>query len=226
MNLTVGPKPGCPTDAARGMVSSMSAGTGEGSVDLRTTLDDAAGLDAATVVLVEGDSDRRALEAVARRRGHSLDGVAVVVMGGATNVGHFVDLFGPRGLDRRLAGLYDAAEERYVRRSLERAGLGTHLSRDRMAALGFQVCVADLEDELIRALGLAAVEEVVEAAGDLRSFRLFQRQPAQQGRPVTRQLRRFIGTRSGRKSQYAGLLSEALDTGRVPPALDRLLAHL
>jgi hypothetical protein len=193
-------------------------------VDLRTALDLVAGLDAATVVLVEGASDRYALQAVAERRGRSLDGVAIVPMGGATNVGHFLELFGPRGLDRRLAGLYDAAEEGYIRRGLERAGLGADLSRDRMADLGFQVCVADLEEELIRALGTGEVERVVEEAGDLRSLRLFQRQPAQQARPLPRQLHRFLGTRSGRKSHYAGLLAGALDPDRVPPALDRLLA--
>ncbi|MFE9206435.1 hypothetical protein [Micromonospora sp. NPDC006431] len=134
-------------------------------MDLRRNLTDAAGLDAGTVVLVEGDSDRCAIEAVARRHGQLLDGVAVV----------------PR---------------------------------------------ADLEDELIRALGTGTVEQLVEAAGDLRSFRLFQRQPAQQGRPLARQLRRFIGTRSGRKSHYATLLAGALAPARTRPPLELLLARL
>lgn len=42
------------------------------------------------VVLVEGESDRAALLALARRRGRTLaaDGVVVVPMGGATNLGH------------------------------------------------------------------------------------------------------------------------------------------
>ncbi|MGC1213109.1 MAG: TOPRIM nucleotidyl transferase/hydrolase domain-containing protein [Micromonospora sp.] len=195
-------------------------------MDLQTTLDLASGLETATVVLVEGDSDRRALEAVARGRGSPLDRVAVVPMGGITNISHFLDLLGPPGLGRRIAGLYDAAEEAYVRRGLERAGFGADLSRPAMAALGFHACCADLEDELIRSLGPPTVEQIVEAAGDLRSFRLFQRQPAQQARPVPAQLHRFIGTRSGRKSQYAELLAAALDPVRVPAPLDRLLAHL
>ncbi|MEU8261901.1 hypothetical protein AB0C02_14920 [Micromonospora sp. NPDC048999] len=42
---------------------------GRYEVDQRRDLTTAAGLDAATVVLVEGDSDRRAVEAVARRPG-------------------------------------------------------------------------------------------------------------------------------------------------------------
>ncbi|OKI60496.1 hypothetical protein A6A27_29610 [Micromonospora sp. CB01531] len=190
-------------------------------MDLRHSLTDAAGLDAETVVLVEGDSDRCAIEAVARRHGQLLGGVAVVPMGGVTNVRHFVELF--RG--RRLAGLYDAAEEGYVRRALVDCGLGAG-SPAALADLGFHACHADLEDELIRALGTGAVEQLVEAVGDLRSFRLFQRQPAQQDRPLTRQLHRFIGTRSGRKSHYATLLSGALDPARTPPPLDRLLARL
>ena len=76
------------------------------------------------VVLVEGMSDRRALEALAARRGRVLtaDGVAVIAMGGAKNIGRFLERFGPRGSDVAVAGLYDVAEEPDVRRGLERAG--------------------------------------------------------------------------------------------------------
>ncbi|MEU0153336.1 TOPRIM nucleotidyl transferase/hydrolase domain-containing protein [Micromonospora fulviviridis] len=189
-------------------------------MDLHSTLADAAGLAAGTVVLVEGASDRCAIEAVARRQGRTLAGVAVVPMGGVTNLRHFLDLFA----DRRVAGLYDAGEEGYVRRAL--SARGTDLSPAGVARLDFHACRADLEDELIRALGTARVEQVVEAAGDLRSLRRFQRQPAQQGRPLAGQLHRFIGTRSGRKSRYATLLADALDPARTPAPLDRLLALL
>jgi hypothetical protein len=48
------------------------------------------------------------------------------------------------------------------------------------------VCVKDLEDELIRALGSAGVEEVLAAQGELETFRNFQNQPAWRGRPVIR----------------------------------------
>jgi hypothetical protein len=180
------------------------------------------------VVLVEGMSDQAALEALAERRGRILGpgGIAVVPMGGATNIGRFLDMFGPRGLGVRLAGLCDAAEEGYFRRALERAGLGFGLSRADTEALGFYVCTADLEDELIRALGAACVEQVIQAQGELRSFRIFQQQPAQQGQRPERQLHRFMGTRSGRKSQYARLLAGALDLSRVPRPLDRVLAHV
>jgi hypothetical protein len=147
-------------------------------------------------------------------------------MGGATNIGSFLVLFGPQGFDVRLAGLCDAAEEDDFRRGLERAGFGFGLTRDDMERLGFFVCIADLEDELIRSLGAASVERFIAAQGELGSFRIFQKQPAQQGRPHEAQLRRFIGTRSGRKIRYAPLLVRALDLNNVPLPLDRLLAHV
>jgi hypothetical protein len=180
------------------------------------------------VVLVEGASDRAALELLAERRGRDLgaERVAIVAMGGATNVAHYLAAYGPLGRAVRLAGLCDLAEEGYFQRGLERAGLGAGLSRVDREALGFFVCDADLEDELIRALGTPAVEKVVEAQGELRSFRLFQRQPAQQGRSTGAQLHRFMGTRSGRKSHYARELVRALDLDRVPRALDLVLAHV
>jgi hypothetical protein len=187
-----------------------------------------AGVGARAVVLVEGISDQHALEAIAERRGRDLDaeGVSVVPMGGARNIRGFLDRFGPRGLDVRLAGLCDAHEEGDFRRGLERAGLGANLSREQMESLGFYVCVADLEDELIRSLGAAAVEQVIDAQGELGSFRTFQRQPAQQGRSIQQQLRRFMGTRGGRKIRYARLLVDALDLASVPRPLDRVLAHV
>jgi len=180
------------------------------------------------VILVEGMSDQAALEALAERRGRALDtqGISIVQMGGATNIDRFLDLFGPRGLDVRLAGLCDAAEEGYFRRALERAGFGSGLSRADTEALGFYVCAADLEDELIRALGAASVEHIIAAQGEIRSFRILQKQPAQQGLSTERQLHRFMGTRSGRKSHYARLLAGALDLSRVPRPLDHVLAHV
>src|ERR1700733_13190648 len=136
------------------------------------------------VILVEGVSDQAAVEALAVRRGRNLrrEGVFVVPMGGATNIGHFLDLFGPRGLGVRLAGLCDEGEEADFRRGLARAGLGPGLTRADLERRGFYVCVADLEDEMIRSLGLAAVERLIDAEGELASFLTFGRQPAQRGR--------------------------------------------
>jgi hypothetical protein len=171
------------------------------------------------VVLVEGTSDQVALHTLAARRGRDLDaeGVAIVPMGGAQSIGRFLARYGPRGLDVRLAGLCDAGEEREFRRALDRAGVEWR---------GFYVCVSDLEDELIRALGAPAVEEVVEAQGELGAFRTLQKQPAWRGRPVEEQLRRFMGSGGRRKIRYARLLVEALELDRVPRPLDEVLARV
>jgi hypothetical protein len=177
-----------------------------------------------TVVLVEGVSDRGAVEALAQRRGRDLDaeGVCVLPIGGAMGIGRFIRLLGAQELGLRVRGLCDEAEEGYVRRGLEQLGHGAGLSRAAMESLGFYVCVCDLEDELIRALGVAGVERVLEAERDLARFRLFQNQPAQRGRAIERQLRRFMGTTSGRKAQYARALVRALDADRVPWPLDQI----
>jgi hypothetical protein len=177
------------------------------------------------VVLVEGASDRFALEALAERRGCDLAacGVSIAAMGGATNIRSFVERLGPHGLDVPLAGLCDAGEVSAFRRALEAGGLGAPLDRAGMEALGFYVCDADLEDELIRTLGVDAVLRVVEASGELGAFRTLQKQSAQQGRAVEAQLRRFMGSKSGRKLRYARLLVDALDLANVPRPLDGVL---
>jgi hypothetical protein len=180
------------------------------------------------LVLVEGRSDAIAVETLARRQGRDLeaDGVAVVPIGGAQAIGRFLDRLRREGREVRLAGLCDAGEETNFRRALERAGLGSSLTRAAMEALGFYVCVEDLEDELIRALGAATVAEVVRAQGELRSFRTLQKQPAWRGRPVEEQLHRFMGSGGRRKTRYARLLVEALDLTRVPRPLRGVLAHV
>jgi hypothetical protein len=180
------------------------------------------------VILVEGVSDRVAVEALAERRGRDLaaEGVAVVPMGGAQAIGKALEQFGPRGLDVRLAGLCDAGEEGEFRRALERAGVGTALTRAEMEALGFYVCVSDLEDELIRTLGAATVERVVDAHGDLGPFWTLQKQPAWQGRTTEEQLRRFMGSGGRRKIRYARFLVEALDLQNVPRPLAGVLEHV
>jgi len=181
-----------------------------------------------TVVLVEGVSDQLALGALARRRGRDLEAekVSIVAIGGATNIARYLETLGPHGRNVRLAGLCDAAEERDYRRGLERAGLGSNLSRAEMERLGFFVCVEDLEDELIRALGGAGVERVIDAQGELELFRTFQNQPQWRGRAREDQLRRFFGTYRGRKIRSAALLVDALDLDRVPAPLDRLLSFV
>jgi hypothetical protein len=167
-----------------------------------------------------------AIEALAERRGVDTDamGVSLVPIGGAQAIGRYLAVFVPQGL--KLAGLCDAAEEIDFARELERAGLGSNLTRDDMEQLGFFVCVQDLEDELIRAHGTAAVEQVIEAEGDLGSFRTLQKQPAWTGRPVEEQLRRFMGSGGSRKIRYARLLVNALDLDKIPRPLDQVLASV
>jgi len=186
------------------------------------------GANVVAAVLVEGWSDEAALEALALRHRWDLraEGIMVVPMGGATNVKKFVEVLGPQGLDIRLAVLSDAAEALHVRRDLERAGLAAQRSGANRQVPGLFVCHADLEDELIRALGTPAVERVLDAEGELASFRAFQGQPAQRGRDHLAQLRRFMGTRAGRKIRYGALLIDALEPGHVPRPLDQALAHV
>ncbi|HVM55990.1 MAG TPA: TOPRIM nucleotidyl transferase/hydrolase domain-containing protein [Gaiellaceae bacterium] len=177
------------------------------------------------VVLVEGISDRIALEALAARRGLDLagDGVEIVPIGGAQAIGRVLDELVSAG-GRRLAGLCDAAEEPDFRRALERTGLGAGLDRAGMERLGFFVCVENLEDELIRGLGAARVEEVLAHEGDLETFRTFQNQPAWRGRPVEAQLRRWLHAADRRNSRYPPLLIEALEEADVLRPLDGVLA--
>ncbi|TGB15895.1 ATP-dependent endonuclease [Streptomyces sp. MZ04] len=179
----------------------------------------AARLPVRTAVLLEGPSDAAAVGALAARRDRNLaaEGICVLSMGGAMSVGRFAHLLGPTGLGLRLTGLCDEAERGYYARGLERA---------RATQDGFFVCEADLEDELIRALGVPRVKELVRAEGDLRALETFLRQPAQQSRTAQQQLRRFLGTKKGRKIHYGRVLVEALDPDRAPAPLDDLLTSL
>ncbi len=167
------------------------------------------------VILVEGASDKVAIEALARRRrGRFLtlaaEGVEIVAIGGAQAVGRVLAGLG----GQRVAGLCDVREEAGFRRAFERAGITPEV----------HVCDPDLEGELIRALGARAVEGVLGANGDLSSFRTMQKQPVWRDRPVQDQLRRFMGSGARRKIRYAALLVDALDLDRVPQPLDGVLA--
>jgi hypothetical protein len=166
--------------------------------------------DPTAVVLVEGTSDKVALETLAARRGRDLaaEGVAVVPIGGAHAIGRYVARF---AADVKVTGLCDVGEAAAFERALHD---------------GFYVCDADLEDELIRALGVDTVERIVEEHRDLRSFRTLQKQAAWRGRPTHEQLRRFMGSGGRRKIRYARFLVEALEAGQVPRPLDGVLDNV
>lgn len=180
------------------------------------------------VIVVEGESDRVAVKTAAGRLGRDLttEGVDVVALGGATNVGAYLVglLEGHRGL--RLAGLYDAPEERFFARGLERAGLGPVPGRDRLEQLGFFACEQDLEDELIRSVGERTMIDLIDKRGELASFGLLQRQPVQRSWSQHRQLRRFLRARSGNKATYAKALVEAMDPADIPRPLQQVLSRV
>jgi hypothetical protein len=167
------------------------------------------------VVLVEGTSDRGAVEALARRRGRDLraEGVAVVPMGGYGNLPRLLEEY----RDLRVAGLYDVGEERHFLRAL-----GCN-DRGELERAGFFACTRDLEDELTRAVGPDGMARVLEEEGELRAFRTYQKQPAHRDRPLEEQLHGFMWNR---KQRYAVLLVEAVDLARVPRPLDCVLAYV
>jgi hypothetical protein len=185
------------------------------------------GGDVRVLVVVEGVSDQVAIEALAERRRVDLAaaGIRVVPLGGAHRIESFLEQLGLGSGRPCVAGLFDVGEEPVFRRALERAGFGSDLTRADMERLGFYVCVDDLEDELIRALGAPRVEEIVAANDDLHRFRTLQQMPEWRGRPTEDQLRRFMGSGGRRKIRYARFLVDALDLERVPWPLDRALAH-
>jgi hypothetical protein len=159
------------------------------------------------VVLVEGITDRIALAAVAAKLGRDLvrEGIEIVPIGGAQAIRRaFAHYEG-----ERVVGLCDAGEERWFRRVLGEA---------------VYVCVRDIEDELIRAVGGERVEGILAAQGDLRTFRTFQNQPAWRGSVVEAQLRRWFQASDRRKSRYLSLLVAALETDEIPAPLARVLA--
>jgi hypothetical protein len=180
---------------------------------------------AEAIVLVEGISDQIAVETLAARRGRDLGTERVVVLpiGGAHAITRYLTQFGPAGAGLRLAGLCDIGEENVVRRGLASAGIGSPRTRADMERLGFYVCVDDLEDELIRAIGAAWVEELIDSQGDLGSFRSLQRQPEWRGQPAGAQLRRFLGSGARRKLRYARLLAGTVDLHRLPHPLEALV---
>ncbi len=155
-----------------------------------------------TIVLVEGESDRIAIETLAARLG--LPAPTVLAVGGSK---------GARGAagalpGERLIGLVDAAERRDFERVLDTVF----------------VCDPDLEAEFVRALGVDGVLAVIAEQGELESFRRLQGQPFQRSRTPEQQLSRFFGGRSGNKAKYAKALAAAVPLDRVPAPLTALLA--
>jgi OLD-like protein len=158
------------------------------------------------IVLVEGITDRLVLEAVAARRGVDLTGIEIVPIGGAQAIRRAVAEYE----GRRVVGLCDAGEERFFRRVLPDSTF---------------VCVQDIEDELLRALGTERTLELIAAQGEIETFRHFQNQVFWRGKPVERQLRRWLRAADGRSNGYPPLLVSALEPHEIPRPLVDVLAH-
>jgi hypothetical protein len=164
------------------------------------------------VVLVEGESDAEAVRAAAALLGHDLaaEQVDVVSLGGVTGVRRYLASASLAGV--RVAGLCDERESADFARAL--------------GVLGDQavfICRVDLEDELIRAVGMPLAEQLLAREGDLTAFRTLQSQPAHLGSAPERQLHRFLGAGSGRKIRYGRLLVEALEPEALPEPLMAVL---
>jgi hypothetical protein len=141
-----------------------------------------------------------------------------------TNLHSHAVRLGPLGDGVALRGMYDAPEERHVRRGLAAAGLPVSNLAE-LGTLGFFGCHDDLEDELLRALGKETVEAVIAAAGEARSLGLLAQMPAQRGWSRQELVRRFLCSQGGRKARYARLFVEALDLERVPAPLTGALGR-
>ena len=185
-----------------------------------------------TWVLVEGASDVAAVRALRAARGITPEDEPCILvdMGGATNIRRHLELASEQHPPPRVVGMCDEREAHYVVRALEahRHALGLTLTPtlETLPELGFQVCRRDLEDELLRALGVDGTRAVLDRLGLGSAFEAFTRQLAWQGRPVLDQLRRFGTTTSGRKELLAGALAAAVDIDSTPPPLAALLASM
>lgn len=158
------------------------------------------------IVIVEGESDRVAIEVFARRL--HLEPPTVIAIGGAHAIARVAPEIREEFPDDELIGLVDAGEQYAFEGVIAR----------------IFVCDQDLEDELIRALGVDGVLHVIDAQGELGSFRTLQKQPAQRDRSEIDQLRRFLHGRSGNKARYAALFAEAIPISRIPEPLKNVLA--
>ncbi len=126
----------------------------------------------------------------------------------------------------KLAGLYDEGEEEVIRAALGRTGYGRNLDRSQLEGVGFFACIADLEDELIRALSETDLTRLIELEGDTQPWRKFRNQPTWHGRPVDQQFRRFIRSVSERNSRYIRAIVETIDLPRLPRPLRLLLDYV
>jgi hypothetical protein len=196
-----------------------------GRSDLAPKLAGMADAELRSIVIVEGQSDGAAVRALARRQGYDLDaeGVSVVPWAATGTSAGFSSGTGPRGsVSVSPPSMTPRKSTTSGARSLEPASGQTSPAGD-LEALGFYACHVNLEDELTRALGPAAMEELFEAQGELSAFRTYQKQPAHREEPIEAQLRGFLWNR---KLKYGVLIIETLNLDSVPRPLAAVLAHV
>ncbi|WP_462417590.1 toprim domain-containing protein [Kytococcus sp. Marseille-QA3725] len=186
---------------------------------------DLAASDARTVVLLEGVSDVAAVRALMENHGIDPAPVQLIPLNGVTNLGAVLkEVRLVRG-DVDVVGLCDQAEAHVAVRALTQDGLPVQDASD-LPVYGFFVCEADLEEELIRALGPERARDALVAAGLGSKLEALQRQEAWDGKPLAEQLHRFCGVASGRKEKAAGILAGALGPEDLPEPLSMLLDRL
>ena len=181
-----------------------------------------------TIVLVEGVTDELALMLAARRSGRDLraEGISVVPINGAHAISRFLRRLAAEDPEARLAGLYDEGEEEVIQAALVHAGYGPNLDRSRLEEVGFFACIADLEEELIRAAGESILSRLIEVEGDAQPWHTFRKQRAWSGRPMDQQFRRFIRSVSERNSRYIRAIVETIDPSQLPRPLRLLLDYV
>lgn len=178
-----------------------------------------------THVLLEGVSDVAALRALAATRGLDLHGVLLLDLQGVTNVRRALHARHQLDPGAEVLGLCDAAEVDVVIRALASLDRPVRDASD-LPSHGFFVCRADLEEELLRAVGTARALEVVDQLGLSGKLAGLQQQPAWQDRPLEQQLHRFCGVAAGRKQLLAARLAAALGPDEVPEPLHLLLDRI
>ncbi len=176
-------------------------------------------------MLLEGVSDVAAIRAVARLCAVDLRTVTLANLHGVTNVYRVLVQLHRDAPDTEILGLCDIGEVRFVQRALAAIGRPVRDVTD-LPAYGFFVCRADLEEELIRALGTSRTVDVVERIGLGPKLAGLRRQPAWLDRPLDEQLHRFCGVASGRKELLAGELAAALTPDQIPEPLRMLLERI
>lgn len=177
-------------------------------------------------MLLEGVSDVAAVQVLAARRGiDTVTDVRLVDLHGVTNARRALVGLVRATPDVQVLGLCDAAEVGFVLGALAAVGREVEDARA-LPAHGFFICRADLEQELIRALGPDRTVRLVHELGLGPKLASLQQQPAWQCRAVADQLHRFCGVASGRKALMAAALAAALAPEEIPEPLERLLSRL